>query len=329
MEDLGLGLHYRSEGGWHPLPTWAYFFIRLGEQIAERVRESNRSTTAISLPTKAFIAPLIGIGILSYTSRQISIEQLLEVHFRTIGSLEVNTLVWYRKNNRVIKAKFLGVTEFQGEQRLVIQIQSSEAGRLSEYVRKKDAFRIQISQNQGFRLPNNQQGRQVVAESPFSRVLLGEQYLEVMKNPDTKVCFIGIKDQFENEIMKTVYSVRQDDDFLRGTLNDVLRVKQFLNNLEPYQTEFLSSLARRNESELRLGPDTVVIYSGSIGYLHWKEDYKASNVVVLLDRSEPQFELAVAEINNMYVESNRFSSVVFDLGEIPKGIELLYWEETR
>ncbi|WP_152547840.1 hypothetical protein [Paenibacillus ehimensis] len=322
-------MYYKDAGNWLPLPAWSSFFISLGGKLAKRSYENKRWTVALALPTKAYIAPFIGVGVLSSIFMKSSPNDLLEAHFQTLASLEKYTFVWYRKNKRVLKAKFLGVADFKGEQRLLIQIQSTEAGGLTEYISKKDALDVQINPNQSSRLPNNQRGRTVTTHSPLADTIFGVHSQMLLKQSETKLCFVGGKEQLESEITKALFAVPEGGQFIRGTLNDLLRIRQFQQNIDPYQSEFISSQARNNETEISLNPSSIVIYSGSNGYLNWKEDFLYKNSVIILDRVEPQFELAAEEVNNRYIQSNRITSSELDLGIMPGGIELLYWEEER
>lgn len=327
--EMGLNMYYKDTGRWLPIPTWSSFFISLGETLAKRSNENKRWTVALALPTKAFIAPFIGIGVLYSIFMKSSPNDLLEAHFQTLASLEKYTFVWYRKNKRVLKAKFLGVADFQGEQRLLIQTQSTEAGGLTEYISKKDALDVQISPNQSSRLPNNQRGRTVTTQSPLTDIIFGAHSQALLKQSETKLCFVGGKEQLESEITEAQFAVPEGDQFIRGTLNDLLRIRQFQQSVDPYQSEFVSSQARNNETEFSLNSSSIVIYCGSNGYLNWKEDFLYKNSVIILDRVEPQFELAAEEVNNQYIQSNRITSSELDLGVMPGGIELLYWEEER
>lgn len=322
-------MYYREAAGWFPIPAWSVFFISLGKEVARRSEENKRWTVALALPTKAYIAPFIGVGFLSSIFMKSSPDDLLEDHFRTIASLEKNTPVWYRKNRRVLKAKFVGVADYEGELRLLIQTQSTKAGGLTEYISKKDALDIQINSNQNQRLPNNQKGRTMAEDFRLTNAVFGVHSQALLKQTCTRICFVGVKEQFENEITKSMFAVYEENQMIKGSLNDLLRIRQFQHNVDPYQSQFVSSLARKNETNINLIPSSVVLYSGSNGYLNWNEDFLYSNSIIILDRSEPQFELAVQEVNNRYIQSKRVPSSGLDLGTIPGGIELLYWEEER
>ncbi|MBY0011630.1 hypothetical protein [Paenibacillus typhae] len=325
---MGLKMYYKDTGGWFIIPDWSYFFIDLGKELACRNTENKRWTAALTLPAKEYIAPFIGVGILSSIFMGSSFNDLMEEHFRNLSLLEKNTPVWYRKNKRVLKAVFLGTTDFEGEQRLLIQTQSTKAGGLTEYISKKDALEIQLNPNENQRLPKNQKGRSMTAESPLTDAVFGLRSQALLKQSKTRICFVGGREQFEDEITRKMFAVYEDNQMIKGSLNDLLRVRQFQYSVDPYQSQFVSSLARKNEIDLNMDPASIVVYSGSNGYLNWKEDFLYTNSVVILDRSEPQFESAVEEVNNRYIQSNKKPYSRLNLGVIPGGIELLYWEET-
>jgi len=326
---LGLNLYYKDSGRWIPIPEWSNFLINLGNKLAKRINDNNRWTMALAFPTKLFSAPFIGIGLLYSIFMNTSPENMLDTHFHKLASLEKNTFVWYRKKNRVLKAKLLGVTHFQGERWLLIQTQSKSAGGLTEYVSKKDALNIQLNPNQSLRLPNNQRGRTVTTASRLADIIFGVHSQALLKQSETKLCIVGDREQIESEVTKNQFGVYMNNQFIKGTLNDILRVRQFLNTIDPYQSQFVSSLARNLETDLSLNPTSVVIYSGSNSFLNRRRDFSSQNSVIILDRSEPQFEFAVEEVNNGYIESPREDTFSLELGELPRGIEMLYWEEPQ
>ncbi|MEK3968413.1 hypothetical protein [Paenibacillus sp. FSL H7-0323] len=327
---MELEMYYKEDtGGWFLIPDWSTFFINLGKELALRNTGNKRWTAALTLPAKEYIASFIGVGILSSVFIKSSADDLLEDHFQNISSLEKYTPVWYRKNKRILKAVFLGVADFQGEQRLLIQTQSTKAGGLTEYISKKNALEIQLNPNEKQRLPNNQKGRFMTVESRLTDAVFGVHSQALLKQPKTRICFVGGKEQLESEITTRMFAIYEDNQMIKGSLNDLLRVRQFQHSVDPYQSQFVSSLARKNETDLNLTSTSIVIYSGSNGFLNWKEDFQYTNSIVVLDRSEPQFEFAVEEINNKYIQSNRTPFLKLDLEAMPGGIELLYWEETR
>lgn len=322
-------IYYKDSGGWFLIPDWSTFFINLGKELALRNTGNKIWTAALTLPAKEYIAPFIGVGILSSLFMKSSSDDLLEDHFQKISSLEKHTPIWYRKNKRVLKAVFLGVGDFQGEQRLLIQTQSTKAGGLTEYIPKENALEIQLNPNENQRLPNNQKGRAMAEESRLTDVVFGVHSQALLKQPKTRICFLGGKEQLESEITTRMFAVYEDNQMIKGSLNDLLRVRQFQQSVVPYQSQFLSSLSRKSETDLNLTSTSIVIYSGSNGFLNWKEDFQYTNSIVVLDRSEPQFEFAVEEINNKFIQSDRIPFSKLELGPMPGGIELLYWEETR
>ncbi|MBY0204670.1 hypothetical protein [Paenibacillus cucumis (ex Kampfer et al. 2016)] len=324
---MGLNLYYKDHINWVPIPEWSRFFIKLGELLADRCNENKRWTAALALPTTDYVAPFVGLGILTSIVSKSSSDELVEAHFQMLASLERYTFVWYRKNKRLLKANFLGIADFEGEQRLLIQTQSINAGGLTEYISKKDALDIQISTNKSSRLPKNQLGRTVITEFPLADAVFGLHSRELLKQSETKLCFVGRREQLESETTKTVISIPKENLFLKGTLNELLRIRQFQHTVDSYQSQFLSSQAKKNENEIYLSDGPIMIYSGSNGYLNWKEDFLCLNSVVILDRSEPQFVYAIEEINNRYIEVNRMTTSNLDLGIVPGGIELLFWEE--
>lgn len=319
---MGLNLHFNDSGEWIKIPKWCLFFISLGEKIGSDLDRRQKLNMVVTVPTKAYVAPFIGVGILLSHINKSSSNEIFEKHFKELKSLKKNTPVLYRRDSRVLKGLYSGVTNFQGEKHILVRTQSNKAGGLTYYVPKKDALNIQIAPEGNKELPKNQKGRKESVDFVFSDAVYGKKSRVFLKQSKPRICFIAGK-EFEYEVKNEKFSIINKN--IVGTLNDLLRIKQFQKKIDFYQSQYISIFSRKRNVELDITDETIVIYSGSSGYLKWKGKFDHLSSVIILDRSDTQFELAVTEINNLYILSNERTSVTIDLEDIPNGIELMYW----
>src|SRR5271170_2275572 len=88
-------LHFEDSGNWHSLPEWAEFFINVGKQIASADQSESRIVTAIVVPTRAFGAAFVSLGMVisDAAARDLASET---AHFESLFFLPPGTPVIYR-----------------------------------------------------------------------------------------------------------------------------------------------------------------------------------------------------------------------------------------
>ena len=57
-----VNLHFEDSGNWYSLPEWAEYFINVGKQLACADQSESRIVTAIVVPTRAFGAAFVSLG---------------------------------------------------------------------------------------------------------------------------------------------------------------------------------------------------------------------------------------------------------------------------
>jgi len=55
-------LHFEDEGSWYCLPEWADYFISVGRKLAEADRNGGRLVVALAVPTRAYAAAFVSLG---------------------------------------------------------------------------------------------------------------------------------------------------------------------------------------------------------------------------------------------------------------------------
>lgn len=319
---------YNSNNDWVPVHEWFNFFIKTGFYFSTQSEQNRKSVMSISVPATHFLPSLLALGVIAGIIESVPHDSLLHNHFSALVQLKVGTLVRFRDGGRQKIAKFMGVKVINDETRLIIQSQNPRAGGLVDYVPKKRAFDISVSNNQHLQIPNNQVGRVEEKGSAFLDSLFNNVDKQVFRFSDPKVCLIGNKDTLEVETKETPFAVISGDAFNIGYLNEILKIRQFQGATDTYQSEVFASQSKN--SDVILQPWTVIIYCSAVSYLNWSHKFPDNNSIILLDRSETQYPLAIDEINNRYLENMHcLETVRPNLSEIPQGIEILNWKEDR
>jgi len=60
-----INLHFEDSGKWYSLPEWAEYFISVGKQLAVADNSKSRIVTAIVVPTRAYCAAFVSLGMRS------------------------------------------------------------------------------------------------------------------------------------------------------------------------------------------------------------------------------------------------------------------------
>src|SRR5690606_37354562 len=121
-------------------PEWAEYFINVGKQLAVAEQSSTRIVTAIVVPTRAFAAAFVSLGMV--VSDAASRDPLSEAgHFETLFDLPVGTRVIYRpKPGKTLKGVLDGPQELSGKLYVRVQIHSKDGGNTTVLVDERHAL---------------------------------------------------------------------------------------------------------------------------------------------------------------------------------------------
>ena len=134
---------------------------------------------------------------------------------------------------------------------------------------------------------------------------------------------IGPKSILRKEITEEIFATRNG---VKGTLQEILRTKNFQNTTAAYRSIIVSDRIKFEPDHSKLQDPPLAIFDGSQGYLKWRNFWKKSSWIVILDRTENQFESAVEQITKEYIQIRVERKSEIRLGNIPKGIEVMVFQ---
>jgi hypothetical protein len=319
-------LYYSDGQQWVELPDWGRFFINLGASCESSTKVKIR--LAVAIPTRAYAASLTAFGfvtnrLLSKTNKITSQE-----YFQQLCDLEKGTPVSFVKNGRKKEGEFYGCKVLNSETWIMIRVHDQRAGGLSEGISERDAFNVKILSTKREKLPKRQTGRLVRPLSPFAQMFVDEDALPLDKQTTLETIILGQRSVLYKEIAGTTFAIRNaENEFIEGTLQDILRVREYLNDTEHFLSQVIpvnSSLAIQAAKDLL--PD-LVIFDGVRGFLRWRDYYRKSNWMILLDRAESNFRDAAAILNQEYSKYGRNTYSIENLPTPITGMEMLYYNE--
>jgi len=300
-----------------PLPEWIKFYIQLGGEIAKLKLSGRRTVTAVALPIQDYAAVFVALGIVLIRS-----EFLRDTshYFDSLCKLPKGTPLIYKNQNRKRKGSHQGTKNWGGQRHLVIQFESKKSGGLKEWIPEQRADQVLVG-NEKKKLPKRQKGYQFNENIDFLNTLLKEsEVYQFLRGCHLDCAIVGNFNRLKSEINETSLCKLNS----LGTLQDVLRVRSLSSNKQHYHTELFSDRRQPNLS----GYDNpfVTIFDGALGFLKWRDYFRNSHWIILLDRTENNFPEAVDILNQDYM--GRVSEEKLEnLSSISLGVETLVYQD--
>ncbi|MBM7841615.1 hypothetical protein [Herpetosiphon giganteus] len=319
-------LYYQDNRHWHPLPGWGQFFLRLGQALGAKKSNHTRTVVGLVLPTRAYAAPLIASGIVFGKINTLLPTKNSHQHFTMLCQLPFGTSVIYRNNNNRLKGFIEDVSEIDGEIRIKIRVGSQKSGSLSHWLNQELAQSVDVSTREFERLPNSPMGKKLPTESRFLETFLELQNTRQFFHYSQMNCtIIGSLKDLENELTTNQFGVKTPaGDIIEGNLQHIIRVRRWLTNGEAYRSEIYPT--SHPVESLTDNPDTV-IFDTANSFLRWRNHFRSSNQVVILDKTDLYVEDAINVFNQGYIDHRTMIGGLGHFPPLPKGCEYVIYQE--
>jgi hypothetical protein len=323
-----VNLHFEDSGNWYSLPEWAEFFINVGKQIASADRSESRIVTAIVVPTRAFGAAFVSLGMVvsDAAARDRSSES---VHFEKLFDLPVNTPVIFRpRPGKTLRGVLREPEECEGKLYIRVKVHSSAGGGLTYLVDESKAMQVQPAGHNG-RLPMTQQGTNLRFANEFVESLVGEADPVQLGLRSKLVCaLVGKRNTLEHEIRQTPLAIHVNGNrHSEGHLQDILRINRFVSGQQSHRSALVPVGSGSPSDNIVDNVEMGVVFDGAIGFLRWGQMWRGRHHVVILDRTEPYFEDAISAINARFSQDRADGNVDLPGNDAPPGGEILTFRE--
>lgn len=315
---------------WSELPSWGKFFIEFGQKIAQAVQEnqnSERLVIGLAVPTRAYAAALIGFGLILERSNNSKVA--LQEHFKDLCQLPKGALISFHEGAKIYRGQFIGYEKKDGQDGIWIALEkkSMQWVPLRRTINiEKVALEDPAELNKLSALPNRQSGKRIRFAYDFVTSLIGSENLQnFFKKTRFDCAILGRTQILRNELNNTSFSVFTEGKFSQGVLQDILRVRKFMGQTEPYHT----NIFRMDSSKPPRRPSSnpcVAIFDGAIGFLKWRDFWKNSHCIAIFDRTEPSFDNAISMFNQEYIK-NHINANSIELSNLPPNCELMVYKE--
>jgi hypothetical protein len=316
-------LFYGSGDKWNHLPSWAVFYLELGIAISEYPQKGPHFILGISVPTRAYAASLISAGIIA---ARIGMQCNVDDRINKIVTLPIDTALIYRSNNKCFKAYYKGAVEKMGEKYFALKT----AKGTEIFVSYEKVNQIEIAGNKQFKLGNTHKGISLPKPSLILEYLLCQQDLEKLLVESRLECVLlsQLNTIIEEINMTTLSYCCNENEFIEGTIQDLIRPK---NSNSSYKHSYRSYIFPASgkyslQFSLKYSPH-VTVFDNALAFIKWRSSWRHSNWVVVLDRTDRNFEYAINLFNDEYKSPNRFArKFKLPIPKPPKGVELMVFE---
>jgi hypothetical protein len=326
-------LHFQKDDRWLRVPAWARYYAFVGSIAVGALEPNMRLVVALSVPSRSYVAALTSAGIVTTSAEIPVIRQTSKNHFVEICNLPANTpvsLVVLGPNGSHLKKKgvFAGLSNYGGSPCAIIMVNRKSAGGGSHLIREEDSDRVEILPTGPVDLPKKQTGKLIRGMSAFGKAFFRSKEAQMSLRESRLDCLIvGRINALHREIEETPLAVDRSRKLQVGTLGDVLRVRRFIRDGEPFTSDVIRvrghSLDWINESY----KPSFIVFDGATAFIRWHSRVRDRNWLVILDRTETSFREAADILNEAYLR--RLTDKQVNFPAPPKGIEVMSYHERR
>jgi len=327
-----VNLHFDDSGEWRSLPEWAEYFISVGKHLAVADNDETRIVTAIVVPTRAYCAALVSLGMVISDAASQDLSSAA-AHFEKLFDLPAGTPVIFRQSpGKVLKGLLQSPEELYGKLHVRVQVQSRDGrtgGGLTHLIDESRALQVQQAKHSG-KLPKKQGADNKRFANSFVDSLLGDSDPVQLGLRSKLVCaIVGKKNALEHEIRHTPLALHANGDCrVQGRIQDVLRVDRFVADGQSYRSALLPVGASPPSAEVTSKVEMGVVFDGAAGFLKWGTLWPKQHQIIILDRTELYFDDAIAAINTRVSQNRVDAEPPLLASGAPPGSEVLAYRET-
>lgn len=322
-----VNLHFEDSGHWYSLPEWAEYFISVGKHISATDTANGRSITAIVVPTRAYAAAFASLGIVIADAAERACPSAA-AHFELMFDLPPGTpVIYWQKPDLSFKGILQAPAEDHGKLYLRVQVNSHDGGGLTHWINESRALQVQLAHHSG-KLPKSQSGSVRLA-SGFVDALLGEGDRANLGFESKVVCaIVGRKGALEHEIRHTPLAVHANGDLhAQGMLQDILRVNRFIVGQQTHRSALIPVGSNSHPENVITCVEKAIVFDGAVGFLKWGNAWSGRHQVIILDRTEPYFDDAIAALNRQFMQNGADGEGTTPDFMAPPGGEILTFRE--
>lgn len=324
-------LQLAEGGGWRALPTWARFFLELGEHLGNVQDRGSRLVVAVVVPTRSLAVAFSAVGaIVGRVKSDLSPLSQAE-HFAHLRSLPMGTPLLVTRGGRQLPSHMVAPALVAGETWIRVRILTGKSEGEIYYLSQRDAMRVTVQSAEMIREQDGRRSAPVVSGGPLIEVIFGQEGLRELCGQAYLECLmIGKAGLLRKELGHQIRAIRPDGAFALGRLGDLARTRQTIGTSGTYRS-YISNAT--NPSWPRGVPSrlpTLALFDGGLPFLKWRHHFLACHWLVVLDRTDPRSLDAANQLRGEYTSGRTdFADDIAPLS-VPSKVELAaFWENRQ
>ena len=312
MDSLPLrALWFRADDG----PTtkfgpWAVDLVRLGQALSA-FDSTSPITLAISLPTRDLAGPLIAAGYIAARSGDRPRNETAggdgdsgkSSLFGHLCTLSAGTPVRLRQQTgKVVQAVLDGRRMAHGKEWVVVRFQKASQGSGRELIGEGQVDRVLFDPEIDVSNVEQQVGKEIKLRLGLASAFLSDAaalHRHVLRQR-ADCAFVGTVNRVKEELLSIKLRARTyNGEVVDGTLQDVLRVSNLLPVTESSRGKIFPA-----SGEQRILADydpALAVFNTASAYVNRSPGVRAAHHAVVLTPTEPNYEMAVAALNDAFL----------------------------
>jgi hypothetical protein len=292
-----LGLHWASPEGDRPFAGWARYFLNLGDALAQLPWPAGeRTAVALALPILQQCAVLTAAGIVCRLTRTPIAAQPNNERFTELAQLAPGQPVRVLARGRLYIGEIADLPADRTAHSFPIMV-SREPG-YAEHFRctATNCSKVEVTDAPS-QADGRQNGLRIIEDPEFAmKVLTGVSLESLCLGTRLDYALVGVRARLLEEAGQSV-RLGSGKGGLVGSFMDLLRLK---NGSRDHRGLVIAATAK--EPRFPTAPPRIVIFNGAPGYLKFRDQFRLSHQLVLLDRAEARFREAATQINRDYLQ---------------------------
>lgn len=316
-------LHLQIEEAWTPAPEWARFLVSLGLGIGSAPGQQPL-VAAVALPTRSLAATLTLLGSSVASAAQFCPPDPQE-RFNWLASLPVGTAVAIHDPQSGTKQRgILQGCDNKAEIPIIrIRVSDSRRGNRVRGLPAGLVSRIEVLTDNGS-YQSQYGSRRTIPVAPLllscMDAVSGYWYTNTTA---VETIVLGRKGVTHSDVLETPIAIDDGNgNLVEGCPQDFVRLR--INDRSAYRSHVISPGFRKQSMYSRIVRPKLVVFDGASGFLRSRHHWRNAHWIILLDRTEWQFEEAVKEINEIYIQRREgYIPRIRGLPNPPGGTELM------
>jgi hypothetical protein len=251
-------------------------------------------------------------------------------HFDELLALAAGTSVTLERGGRRFRGVFVGGVQEHNETWVRVRVQDEEAGGETHFVSKAEAFRVTVDGTEGeVELPHHPHGATPTARPRFVKGVVGPQLFRALTDEtELDVLFIGKGGVLQDELREVKIGVRSGDGRIEeGRLFDLARTRQLVGANRAYRSFIAPSSVATLRPAVAASRPAAVVFDTPLAFLKWRHYWPASNLILLLDRTDSRCSDGADAINEDYAGRSLPIPVRLSQNATPPSVELMAYFE--